>query len=920
LRSRRITNHHTKNKASRCGIDGKHRGPGSDGEPVIIGFGLWADGRTYPEHAAPDVAAAGAPVLGPQGLLDVLETGLGLSGPRVSEVERVASWQAKLEASGTRRFWTRSLEADSWSTARRVLQMRDDLIEAGWRGGNGWREPRLADIAVAEAAGDVMAAGLADRLSQLFTEADTRIPLFLSEIRLVEARAELSIGWRRLCDRLEALGVTIQPVASPRGAEGGSALSRAQRWITSNAFESGGQDESIVEITADTELAAAEALAAWCGTALEEGKRHVVIAQGGDSQILDHALALHGEPRAGLSAPSPYRGVLQVLPLAFQLAWAPLNVQALLTLLCLPRPPIPRNAAAKLARALEKAPGVGGPEWRSAWEEIEVVALAASDNDVGQAAVRERLARWHAWVEPVRADPVTGLTLAQAMEVCDRVIAWAVAMHATTSEDCYLVASQLAKAVRDAFLRLQRPMLSRSLVERVIDQAVGGGVADVTARPEAGAWRSVAHPGAVWADVDTVIWWNFNDTDERPRQSLWTAAERAELAAADVIPNDPAAAARLLARAWEQPVLCARRQLVLVRSTLQGDGEAPIHPLAHRLAPVLEIDANKVSVEDSCHSEKLRICSHEIVRDALTLREAPLRKASWPASAAFSAMAAGRVQSATSLENLFSCQFRWALQHVARLRPGRMRSLPDYNQLMGNLAHAMAREIFQPGPPAAPDDAARQAAALFDRLLDEIAAPLRDTIAAADLSLARLRLPEAMAALSRTLTQNGLEVVACEHEVTGAFGELTLQGSIDLVARDGAGRLVVIDLKWTRAPAVRRNEVEAGGAVQLATYAAMLNPSAAGEGGYFLLNQRDFVVPIGGRLQGRAVLATRNLAQTWAAVLETWADLAANVATAGLVATGVEGGTNHLPPGLALQREVRCDLCDYATLCRVRTG
>lgn len=880
-----------------------------------IVFGLWADGRTAPEHGADGAAAgAGSPVLGPQGFLDVLETGFGLSAPRITEVERIAAWQAKLQAAGEGRFWSASLVADPWTTAHRVLQMRDELVAGGWNAQAPGEATRLGDIAAAEAAGDVTPPGLADRLAELVGEIDERAADVVSEVRLIELRADLPPGWRRLLGRLEAVGVQVRPMDAPPGAQEGVALRRAQDWVRGGEFVPGGADQTVVEITADTALAAAEALAAWLAGS-GGARRAVVIAEGGDTALLDHAMSLHGEARGGLSAPSAYRGVLQVLPLAFQLAWTPFDAAALLDLLCLPRPPIARRAAAVLARALEEAPGFGGEAWVRAWSEIEAAELARPDEK--EASVRERLARWRSWVEPLGADPGQGLEIALALGICDRVASWAGRMHAVTGDTCYLEALQLARVVREALVRMERTQLPRALVERVIDQALGVGVRDSSATPEAGSWRAVAHPGAVWGGADVVVWWNFVDTGERPPRPAWSAAEVAELSSRGVALDSPAAHARRLARAWEQPLLAARQQLIMVRSTLSGDGEAPAHPLAHRMAPVLETDADRVQVERTCHADRLILCGPEIERRLLEARQLPQATAAWPAPGAFASRAATRRQSATSLEDLFACQFQWALKHVGRLRPGRSWALPDANRLMGNLAHAMAREFFRPGPPPAPAAASEAAVMAFDRLVDEMAAPLRAPAAAADLVMARTRLPGAMAALSRALTANQLEIVEAEQAVEGVFGDLSLTGSVDLVARDPAGRLVVIDLKWTRSPKARREELEKGGAVQLAVYAALLNPEAPGEGGYFLLNQREFLVPAGGRLQGRAVAAPIGLAQTWVAVQQSWRDLGANIGSRRLVACGVDGAEDHLPPNLPLMREVRCDRCDYRTLCRI---
>jgi hypothetical protein len=133
--------------------------------------------------------------------------------------------------------------------------------------------------------------------------------------------------------------------------------------------------------------------------------------------------------------------------------------------------------------------------------------------------------------------------------------------------------------------------------------------------------------------------------------------------------------------------------------------------------------------------------------------ELPISKPVWTTPGGFAERIAHSTESATSFENLLCCQLMWGLKHVARLRHGRARSIPDQNRLIGNLAHALAREIFQPGQPPGPGIAAAQTATLLDPLIDQLAAPLRHPALAADLAFARRRLPEAIAELSRISPQ-----------------------------------------------------------------------------------------------------------------------------------------------------------------------
>lgn len=100
-------------------------------------FGLQADGRAYPDFPGGAIGVLGEAVVGPRGLLDILETQLGLTGPSKAEAIRIAAYSTKLANALTRRpsaFFARSFEKDSWSTAERLLRWRDDLILAGWNG------------------------------------------------------------------------------------------------------------------------------------------------------------------------------------------------------------------------------------------------------------------------------------------------------------------------------------------------------------------------------------------------------------------------------------------------------------------------------------------------------------------------------------------------------------------------------------------------------------------------------------------------------------------------------------------------------------------------------------------------------------------------------------------------------------------
>ena len=102
-------------------------------------FSWFADGGAWPEHPGEKSAVVDAAVVGPHGFLDHLETMLGLGAPAAAGVKRIATYLNKLKCAGAGNFWSRSFDADPWSTAREVLVWRDQLVEAGWGPESPWR-------------------------------------------------------------------------------------------------------------------------------------------------------------------------------------------------------------------------------------------------------------------------------------------------------------------------------------------------------------------------------------------------------------------------------------------------------------------------------------------------------------------------------------------------------------------------------------------------------------------------------------------------------------------------------------------------------------------------------------------------------------------------------------------------------------
>lgn len=879
-------------------------------------FGLGADGRVWPETSsvAGDLDDG---VVGPQGLASLIETQLGLGGPTVSRPARVASWLTKLRAAGPGRFWDRSFEKDAWSTAGTLLDWRDALVAGGWAGQR-IGSPRVDDLADADQAGAPLSSGLSDRLALAARSLATRPGLRIVSITLVEPRPLLPPVVARLVDALERAGVEISATPDPVPAAKGADLRRVQEALRGGAREPLTGDGSLVLIEADTALMAAETVADWLAAGPADA---VIVAPDGDTALLDRALNARGLPALGLSGASPWRGALQVLPLAFAAAWRPFNARALLDLLMLPRPPISRWAARRLARTLAEQPGVGGAAWLQAWTDIEakLLELNADDGDP-QGRTDRTLGEWRLWVEVGIYDRSAGMPLEAIREVAGRVAAWAIRTDAGGQDPLLLGVASAAGALVDAATRLELPRIPALLLERMVGQVLADGVSNPAHVAETGALRAVRTPGALWGPAPRVIWWGFAGPGEKVAGERWDRAEREALAAAGVSLESAAGAAARIGAGYVRAMMNSGEQMLLVRPALSGGEQTTAHPLAHQLRPILQGAAEGVffRAERLLAEPAINLAWRTIRRTPVDTLDTPQAVAQWTLEADLSATLDRRVESATSLERLFNCQMGWFAQDVLGLRRGRHAQLPDASRLFGSLAHEIARRLLPPGAPPPLASVRASALALFDALLPAMAAPLAQPEHAGELAAAREQVPAAMEALVRLLHERGLEVVGAEVQRDGVFGDLPLTGRIDLLVRHGA-EVAVLDLKWTRSERRYVSMVAEGAAIQLAVYHGLSRADGAvAPGGYFLLRQRRMIAGTGTFLTADPVEAVRPdgdtlrlVAQDWAA----WKDLAGRGV---LVAAGLPASAAARPDDLGFEApDEPCRYCDLTGLCRI---
>lgn len=840
------------------------------------------DGGAWPGPLAGRDAVFNELWVGPLGLVDRLETMLGLGGPRPSSVERVVGMVRALQR--TAGPWSRSLEVDPIGTARRVLRVRDELVLAGWREealteGLG----RLANVT------SEVRYGFPDRLRGIVMALGRR-RLPLERLELTDPIVEHDRLWQDVFSGLRSGGTDVVRVPLPSPPAGGD-LAAAR----TGSFCPVG-DGTLELVRGYGPLVAAEDLAAWL--AAQESLEGVVLI--GADATLDRALHRFGLPTTGQrGCPSD---LLHILPLVLFMGLRPPDPREAHQLLAMPLGPVPRAVGFRLLRALQDWPAVGSSVW------AEAIERGLESLEEGQRpVVRARLAAIFG-PSTERAGPYPA-TEANRRSLLVRE--WA---------DLRARASDLSDAERFALaLVVQQCELFEQVVSelgvpeiaftqllawcRLVTESLPG-VPGLVA--EAGI-SSVARPDAVVGPGRILVWWWFARPRAAPPEdrALLSEHDRARLVAQGVDPRPRISPAVRPSRA-RRPLDMATEGLLLICPRFDEEGE-PVHP--HWLWDELQSGAAPRTLSSIVRQRP------EIGKPArlhnLIPRPLPQPRRRWHIP---EDLAHPDVESPASIQALIECPLRWALHYPLRVRSSLGR--PANGPLaFGKLAHLVLEKLLAP-PPADPGDVGEVARTIFDEELElhvpELLLPGREE-ERADL---RNRVSVAAGLLLQAISKAGATVRAVEARYEAAE-PFPIQGRPDLVLDDPR---IVLDVKWQRRDA-RVRALEEGTALQLATYAHLVDGPDASYGIGFLIAHSGELVVTGAHLPGATRVDGLAVDAVWQAVVSAYQLRRHEVAQRKVLATGVVEHDEDSPPTKdvvadgRLQLAPPCKYCSYGILC-----
>ena len=800
---------------------------------------------------------------GPTELLKWLETQLGLPQPDVHRAARVMQYADALDKVVEPCF-AQSFATDRWETASDLLARRDELLMSGWDGKKHDGCPRIAlDLAAAEAVYAKSFSGEFERIAEVAKALDAGQLLPEHELFLADDINSWPVAWKTVLSRLSLR----KSEAIPPKAPDGTALSRAGSLVHGLATVPFDCDSSLRVANARSETAAIEFIASVFSRSPESLARTVVYCEDDALAVrLDICLQRISLPTMGASLQTRAHPVLQVLPLALELCWEPVDPQCLLDFLTLPIIPIPRAAASDLARALGEEPGLGSSSWEKAFNKLCDESDAA-DEDPGK--LKQRL---HDWFCDERSPQGQSISTALVAKQCRKVAKWAIGRASLIWKDVdpdsgelnssdEQVAIALREAARQASLlgdlvelsaKLTNNTITQPQLGRLMEEVMDRGVESKPCQAAVGGPTRVRSMAEINDTYDRLIWLGTTTSDLS--SGKWSVKQRREFKQAGVEIDDGTAQLRSLRAAEARGLTYASESMLVIR--FPQNVEQREHPIWLALAQKIsechkpeEWTAEAIEdliLENRCEA----LAPFAFSCEAVSVQPPQPTRSEWSIPA--SLLRDRDTASASELEDRLACPLKWTLRYQAGLRPSEIASLPDELRLRGNLFHKILERVFGvEGDLPTVSEAIRLVGEAFDERLPLDAAPLAQPEKRVDSLKLRNELLKATELFVTTLIAGGYCSVKIEEPTEGSVFGKELKGSIDCLAQANDGREAVIDFKYAGRKKFYKM-IEEGRSAQLATYAFSRRqatgrfPAVA----YLILSDGKIFTPSGGPLEG----------------------------------------------------------------------
>lgn len=745
---------------------------------------------------------------GPKQLLDWLETQLGLVPQKIPQSIRISQYANLLDRFGANTSYSHSFAVDRWATATELLNRRDELRMAGWKGEDVKGLPSIVqDLANVEKEMAAVLPGLPERLERIARTLEQGQPLPLHEIVLFERSEQWPPLWRPILTKLSAVSaVPVVPLAAP-----GSTLIELQKQILSGEKGQIKFDSSFRWLQCVNRLEACQVgVQLLASDPSRLSSTSVMCKDEMTAFLLDGCIAQAGLPTLGARLNDPYLPILQVLPLALRLLWEPVDPAILLDFLCLPISPIPRKAAGRLAEALVEQPGYRSDAWQKAAASLTEQAKDPEGN------LRNKL---NLWFEIQRYAINQPLPAAAVAAVCSRVAQWAAGYAAVIDDEA--ISSNLMEAASQASMVSELAcsaggLISEPQLGRILDAAMDKPNGFRAHSAVAGGPRLITSLSELHSPCDRLIWVGLGSAD--PMSSHWTSLEAAQMRACGLEVDDSHIQTSAVRDA-------ERRGLAQIRSCLFAisipfEKELRLHPVWLQIQNALGDKQPALPLTRAFAKKSLKDFSPwSPIVSAHTIVPVPDALEEWDVERGL--IATPQRSSATELADRLGCPVKWMFEHAAHLYSSPIARLPKDATLLGNFGHSILAAVFGSGGDLpSTEEAIAQVERLFDESLPRNAAPLAQPWAIVQKTRLREELKNSTRVLVEALRSAGFRIISMEKQIVAELDGRPCIAYIDCLTENQSGAELVIDFKFYGEKKYR-SLLSDGRAVQLATYAAM---------------------------------------------------------------------------------------------------
>ena len=775
-------------------------------------------------------------------LLSLFERDLGLFQEYPSNEFRLKAYMDSLKECSKGSFYSASFNSDPHSVAKELLQLRDELVFAGWSSDFINQPKRLFDLAKVEAIFKLKDKylGIPDRWLRVIDELTTE------KIDSINLDIQVEDDFELLYPILQ---IVLTKVKAKKNIQKSivltdSNLSKFQYLLSKSIFNEEvnevlefntlDNDKSLLVLKFKNQQELTDSIAYWANK-----EEHIIVSS--KNIDLDFSLVSFGKKASGSFQTNSNPQLVQLYKLIIPCFSNQFNIQTFLSFLQLKYSPIPFELKSKLLQCINKTPGVGNDDW----DTINSEFVSGEINLKDELSIKER----KTIIELFLSFEILGETegVNKAKRIINYLISWC---ETSLKSNLKIELREQFNYLRELFIRTIDLIQNEDnihAIENAFQTIYSAGNFTNYIKQEESILCIDDFSKIIDECSKSIIVSDFYGSfSSRDISKFLLIDEQNYLRKNNAFFNFYA---ELEIKQLLKGINNVKCQLVLCVIENQLIEKHPFHI---RLETLFSKSYNNIemSITNLRDFEKLDIDFFK-VNSLIKSTEImiPGSKAYFE-SELLSLISKRETESASSIEKFIQYPFEWVLQYILNMRSYQGLNFSRENELKGNIAHKIIENIFTQkiSNSFIPIDVNSEILNNeFDKVIQQQGILFLQPEKRFELLEFKQRLFDSIKTLIEIINLNNFNILACEK----AFGKETqcfikevnsnVVGYIDLVLKNKEGNYFVIDLKWTFSDKKFNEKIDKNEAIQLSLYAAALGDKDLTQSGYFLLNQNKLI-------------------------------------------------------------------------------